>query len=115
MTLDEKGTIGMDEKLDLSVLVRVSDRLAPKVVSQSSVAKFLSGEKGWTALPLKVGGTVSKPSYGVDTSAVGKKAAQGIQKKIGEEIFKRLPQEQQPGTDQQKKPSPQDLLKGIFK
>lgn len=115
MTIDEKGTIGMDQKLDLSILVRVSDRLAPKVVSQSSIAKFLSGEKGWTALPLRVGGTISQPSYGVDTKAVGKKAAEGIQKRIGEEIFKRLPKEQQPGTDQQKKPSPRDLLEGLFK
>lgn len=115
MTIDEKGTIGMDEKLDLGVLVRVSDRLAPKVVSQSSVAKFLSGEKGWTALPLRVGGTISKPSYGVDTAAVGKKAAEGVRKRIGEEIFKRLPKEKQPETDQQKKPSPRDLLEGIFK
>lgn len=115
LTIDEKGTIGMDEKLDLGVLVRVSDRLAPKVVSQSPVAKFLSGEKGWTALPLRVGGTISKPSYGVDTKAVGKKAAEGIQKRIGEEIFKRLPKGKQPETDQQKKPTPRDLLEGIFK
>jgi len=115
MTIDEKGTIGMDEKLDLGILARVSDRLAPKVVSQSSIAKFLSGEKGWTALPLRVGGTISNPSYGVDTRAVGKKATEGIQKRIGEEIFKRVPKEQQPGGDQQKKPSPRDLLEGIFK
>jgi len=115
MAIDEKGTIGMDEKLDLGILVRVSDRLAPKVVSQSSIAKFLSGEKGWTALPLRVGGTISNPSYGVDTRAVGKKATEGIQKRIGEEIFKRLPKEQPSGTDQQKKPSARDLLEGIFK
>jgi len=114
MTIDEKGTIGMDEKLDLGILVRVSDRLAPKVVSQSSIAKFLSGDKGWTAVPLRVSGTVSNPSYGVDTSAVGTKAAEGIQKRIGEEIFKRLPKDQQTGTDQQKKPGTRDLFEGIF-
>lgn len=88
MTIDETGTVGMDEKLELGILVKVSDRLTPKLVRQSSIANFLSGEKGWTGLPLKVGGTISMPSYGVDTKAVGRKVKEGVQKKIGEELFK---------------------------
>jgi len=45
MSIDETGTIGLDEKLDLTILVKVSDRLAPKLVRQSSLAQFLSSEK----------------------------------------------------------------------
>jgi len=94
MTIDETGTVGMDEKLDLGILVKVSNRLAPKLVSQSSIASFLSGEKGWTSLPLRVGGTISRPWYGVDTRAVGRKVREGVQKKIGEELFKILLKDQ---------------------
>lgn len=117
MGMEQKGTIGLDEKLDLSVLVKVSDRLAPKVVSQSQVSKFLSGEKGWTSIPLRVGGTISQPSYGVDTKAIGGKVREGVQKRIGEELQRVLPkpQDKPSGADQQKKPSPRDLLKDIFK
>jgi len=124
LALDQTGTVGLDEKLDLGVVVKVSDRLAPKLVSQSAIARFLSSEKGWTSLPLRVGGTISQPSYGVDTRAVGKKAGEGIQKRLKEELFKRLPQgpaktpadgsKQPPETEPKKIPAPGDLLKDLF-
>ena len=116
LAIDEKGTIGLDETLDLGVLVKVSDRLSPRVVSQSQVSRFLSGEKGWTSVPLRVSGTISNPSYGVDTKAVGGKIREGVQKRIGEEIQKIFPkdqQTQQPGTEREK-PGARDLLEGIF-
>jgi uncharacterized protein involved in outer membrane biogenesis len=116
MTIDETGTVGMDERLDLGILVKVSDRLAPKLVSQSSIAGLLSGEKGWTGLPLRVGGTISKPSYGVDTRALGGKVREGLQKKIKEEILNILPKDQKTrsGTEQKKSSRPGDLIKGLF-
>jgi uncharacterized protein involved in outer membrane biogenesis len=116
MMIDEKGTVGMDEKIDLGILVKVSDRLAPALVSQSSIANFLSGEKGWTSVPLRVKGTISKPSYGIDTKAVGRKVSEGIQKKAGEELRKILLKDQKKssGTEQNKSSSPGDLIRDIF-
>ncbi|MGA2782506.1 MAG: AsmA family protein [Smithella sp.] len=116
MSIEETGTVGMDEKLDLGILVKVSDRLAPKLVSQSSIATFLSSEKGWTSLPLRVGGTISKPSYGVDTRVVGRKVKEGLQKKVGEELQKiLLKDKKQPSTTEQKKsPSPADRLRELL-
>jgi hypothetical protein len=107
----------------MSLLVKVSDALSPQIVSQSEIARFLSEEKGWTTVPLKLGGTIAKPSYGIDTAAVGKKATEKIQKKVGEELFKALSgekgrksEEQPEGTPQKKKGgSAEDLLKGFFK
>lgn len=116
MMIDEKGTIGMDEKLDLGVLVKVSDRLAPKLVSQSSVANFLSGEKGWTSVPLKVEGTLSKPSYGIDTKAVGRKVAEGLQKKAGEELRHILQKDRKPSVagEEGKSSNGKRLIRDIF-
>ncbi len=116
MMIDEKGTIGMDQKLDLGVLVKVSDRLAPGVLSQSSVANFLSGEKGWTSVPLKVGGTISKPSYGIDTKAVGKKVTEGLQKRAGEELRNILLKDRKPSAtgEEDKNASPKNLIRDIF-
>ena len=116
LILDEKGTIGMDERLDLGVLVKASEKLSPKLLSQASVSQFLSDEKGWSVIPLKVGGTITNPSYGVDMQYVGKR----LQKKAGEEIFKALSgdSEKKSGEEPQKKKkktTPEDLLKGFFR
>lgn len=119
LAIDETGTIGMDQKLNMGLLVKVSDRLAPKLLAQGGIARFLSEEKGWTAVPLKLTGTIGRPSYGVNTRAIGKRAGQAIQKKVGEEIFKALSGEkkqgQQPAGTKKKSESPEDLLKGFFK
>jgi hypothetical protein len=116
LILHETGTIGMDESLDLAVLVKVSERLTPRLARSPSVSGFLTDEKGWTGVPLRVGGTLSKPSYGIDTKAVGRKVRESLQKKIGEELFKRLPgtQGKPSGTDQERGSDPGDFLKGLF-
>ncbi len=116
LILDEKGTIGMDERLDLAILAKASEKLSPKMLSQSSISQFLSEEKGWTVIPLKVGGTVTNPSYGIDMQYVGKR----LQKKAGEEIFKALSGDsgKKSGEEPQKKKkgtTPDDLLKGFFR
>ena len=119
LEMEEAGTIGMDQKLNMGVLVKVSDRLSPNLLAQSGISQFISEEKGWTTIPLKLTGTIAKPSYGVDTQAIGKKATQAIQKKAEEEILKTLSgekkQEQQPTGTQKKSTSPEDLLKGLFR
>jgi AsmA protein len=107
----------------MSLLVKVSDALAPKIVSQSGISQFLSEEKGWTTVPLRLGGTMAKPSYGIDTKTVGKQATKKLEKKMGEELMKALSGEKekksvgkQAGTQEEKKGgSPEDLLKGLFK
>ena len=38
LIMDEKGIIGMDQRLDLGVMVKASDRLSPKLLSQSAVS-----------------------------------------------------------------------------
>jgi AsmA protein len=123
LVVNETGIIGLDQKLDMSLLVKVSDALSPKIVSQSGISQFLSGEEGWTTVPLRLGGTISKPSYGIDTKTVGKQATEKLQKKMGEELLKALsgekekkPGEQPADTQKEKKGgSPEGLLKRLFK
>lgn len=123
LVVNETGTIGLDQRLDMSLLAKVSDALAPKIVSQSGISQFLSEEKGWTTVPLRLGGTIAKPSYGVDTRAAGKQATEKLKKKATEELFKALSggkdkkSGEQPAGTQKKKDgsSAEDLLKGLFK
>ena len=116
MMIDQTGTVGMDEKLDLGIVAKVSAKLAPKLVSQSSIAGFITDDKGWTGVPLRVGGTISKPSYGIDTQAVGRKIGEGIQKKAGEELRRILlpDQDQSSQTQKGKSTDAVDRLRGLF-
>ena len=90
LILDEKGTIGFDESLDIGIVAKVSEKYTPRLVSQSAISHFLFKEKGWTSVPLRVSGTISKPFYTIDPKAVGKRAVENIPKKIGEGLFKGL-------------------------
>lgn len=116
MLIDQTGTIGLDEKLDLGIVAKVSGKLAPKLVSQSAIAGFITDDKGWTGVPLRVGGTISKPSYGVDTEAVGRQIGKGLQKKAGEELRRiLLPNQDQPSKTQgEKSTDAVDRLRGLF-
>jgi len=122
LAMDESGTVGMDQRLNMGILVKVSDKLSPSLLAQSGISQFLSEEKGWTTVPLKLTGTIVRPSYGVDTQAIGKT----IRKRAGEEIFKALSGEkkksseqpakgEQPSGTKKKGSSPEDLLKRFFK
>lgn len=119
LAMDETGTIGMNQDLNMAVLVKVSDKLSPGLLKQSGISRFISEEKGWTEVPLKLTGTISKPSYGVDTRALAGQATRKIRKRAEEEIFKAISggkkKEKQPSGAEKKGTSPEDLLKGFFK
>jgi len=120
LILDEKGTIGMDERIDLGIKVKASEKLAPKMLRQSSIAQFLSEEQGWTNIPLRVSGTITKPSYSVDMQYVGKKAAEKLRKKVEEELIKVLSgdkdkKDKARSHEQKKGSSSEEFLKGIFR
>jgi AsmA protein len=116
MMIDQTGTIGLDEKLDLGIVAKVSAKLAPKMVSQSAMAGFITDDQGWTGVPLRVGGTISKPSYGIDTQAVGRKLGEGLQKKAGEALRKILQpdQDQSSKTQKEKSTDTVERLRGLF-
>lgn len=87
-----KGTIGLDGGLDLALDLRLSPGLAKKIDKKGSVSKFLSDNTGWRLVPLKIGGTLSAPSFSLDTAAVKqqvkKKAVRMIEDKIQKKLFK---------------------------
>ena len=120
LILDEKGTVSMNEQLDIGLLVKASEKLSPRMLSQSSIAQFLSGEKGWTTIPLRISGTITNPSYSVDMKYAGKKATEKLQKKAEEELFRALSGDKQkkekaPSQEKKKGGGTEDLLKDLFK
>ncbi|BCS53891.1 AsmA family protein [Geobacter sp. SVR] len=111
--ITQKGTAGLDGSLDLSLVTRLSPQLTGRV-AQGDIKRFLTDDKGWGLLPLKVGGTASSPRFGIDASVAGQqlktRAREKLQQTIEEKFLKK--QEGEP-----KRPEQELLekgLKGIF-
>ena len=115
--LTPTGIVGFDKSLDMSLLTRISPELTGKVARGNiggNIGQFLTDEKGWGVLPVKVVGTTSAPKFRLDTSMVGgqlkTKAREKLQQTIEQKLMKR--KEGEPKTPEQ------DLmergLKGIF-
>lgn len=113
------GTVGMDRTLDLAMDLKLSPQLAGKLPEK--IRAYTTDEEGWASIPLRIRGTAGKPSVGLDTKAAGEKIKEGVKKKLKEkaveELEKRLKPSEGPSdgpSDEQKKSSPEDLIRGIF-
>ncbi len=114
------GTVGLDGSLDLSLDARLSPEYAGRLDDSGAVTRFIKDDQGWAQLPLKVGGSLSDPHFGFDTSAVQQqlkeKAGQEIKKKLQEKIFDQSSPQEGEGKDQGEpaKKMLNETLKGIL-
>lgn len=114
--MNPSGTIGLDNSMNLAFDFKMSPQLTKKVTLNSSIAAYIKDDKGWGTIPLKLSGTFSNPSYGVDIERAGKRV---IEKKGRELLDKFLDKQKDKKTDENKdqpesKPVEQ-LFKGLFK
>ncbi|HET6516584.1 MAG TPA: AsmA family protein [Thermodesulfovibrionales bacterium] len=109
--MNPAGTVLFDEQLDMLTDVKISPELASKLPT-AKITGYLKDEKGWDVIPLKIKGTVEKPSVSLNQAAFGKQIERGIQKEIERRLFHGTPgsKGEQPSKDK----GTQDLLKGIF-
>ncbi|MBT1072902.1 AsmA family protein [Pelotalea chapellei] len=115
--LTPTGTVGLDKSLDMSLVTRISPELTGKVARGNiggNIGQFLTDEKGWGVLPVKVGGTTSAPKFRLDASMVGgqlrTKAREKLQQTIEQKLMKR--KEGEPKAPEQE--LIERGLKGIF-
>ncbi len=111
LRINPAGNIDFDERIDLTMDLMLSPSLTAKLPARN-ISGYLTDEKGWALIPLKIGGTIEKPSVKLNPAAMGGQIQKGIQGEMERRLFK-TPQkkgEQQPS----KETKPQDLLKGIF-
>lgn len=109
LTMDPKGDIGLDETLNLAFDLKMSPQLSKKAMG-SEIAQYICNVDDWSLVPLKVKGTLSKPSYSVDIAKVGK----CVIKKEADKFINKLIDKQGGGAGTELEPI-KDLLKGLFK
>ncbi len=104
------GTIGFDQRLNLTVNLNLSPDLSQKVASLSPVAKFAMKE-GRLSLPLTITGTAQAPSYGLDMMKMSGKVQEQVRKTVEEAVGGLFKGTTKP---QDLKQQGQDLLKGLL-
>lgn len=117
LSMDPKGTIGLDESLDLAFDLRLSPRLTDKAMS-SKITQYIKSSEGWGTVPLIVAGTLSDPKYRVDVAKVGKQVIEKKVDKLIDKLLNKKTDEQQPATQppqEQKPDAVKELFKGLFK
>lgn len=104
------GTIGFDQRLNLTVNLNLSQDLSQKIAGASPVAK-LALKEGRLSLPLIITGTAQAPSYGLDLKGMTGKVQEQVQKKVEEAVGGLLKGTTKP---QDLKQQGRDLLKGLM-
>ncbi|TKS58913.1 MAG: hypothetical protein EWM72_02565 [Nitrospira sp.] len=104
------GTIGFDQRLNLTVNLNLSQDLSQKIAGSSPVAK-LALKEGRLSLPLIITGTAQAPSYGLDMKEMTGKVQEQVQKKVEEAVGGLLKGTTKP---QDLKQQGRDLLKGLM-
>lgn len=110
-----RGDVGLDGTLDLALDLRLSPDLTKKLDSNGRFAQLLVDADGWGQVPLKIKGSLTRPSFALDSSvikgALKKKAEQKLQETLQEKLFgKDVPAEEDDPQDKEKK-----LLEGVIK
>ena len=89
LDINGKGSIGLDQSLGMDVGVVLSEAVSADMVAKTPKLKTLANAKGELALDLRVGGTLQKPSIGLDSKML-KRAAEDTLKKKGGDILRKF-------------------------
>jgi type II secretion system protein N len=81
-----QGQVGLDGSLNLPIMLQLSPKLSEKLRSRVKLARYLETKEGWTIVPLKLTGTLSRPLPILDTSSV----KEGLEKSLKDEASKGL-------------------------
>jgi hypothetical protein len=103
-----KGVVDFEKRLDIPTELKLSPSLTGSLKGRLAGLKFLEDEQGWKVIPLRIKGTIDKPSVNLDEEALGKQLGRGLQKEIEKRLFERTPKESG-------KPSTKTKSKGVLK
>jgi hypothetical protein len=84
-----KGSVGLDQTIAMDVGVVLSQAVSADMVAKTSSLSRLQNQAGQLALDVKVGGTLQKPSIGLDPKML-KRAVEDTLKKKGADALRRF-------------------------
>ncbi|MBM4277172.1 MAG: AsmA family protein [Deltaproteobacteria bacterium] len=87
--LSPKGYMGFDQKMDIPVGLKVAPELSKSLSKEVAKTKFMTDEKGWTVIPLKIKGTTEKPDVNIDTERLVKQIVPELTRDIEKRLFQK--------------------------
>lgn len=87
--LSPKGTLGFDQKLDIPAELKISPELSKSLSKELTKWKFMTDEKGWMVIPLKIKGTTEKPDVNIDTERLVKQIVPDLTRDIEKRLFQK--------------------------
>lgn len=118
LRLAPQGNVGLDGTLNLGLDLRLSPDLTEKLDGSGRFAQLLVDADGWGQVPLKVKGSVARPSFTLDTAfikgALKEKAGEKLQKTLEEKIFGKEPPGEQEDSREEEKKLLEGVIKGLF-
>ncbi|GEM_PF-2881594 len=85
--LKARGTVGLDQRLDLQGEMILSEDLS-RMVHEGGLAGMLFIKEGRLNVPLRVKGMLDKPSVTVDAKTIEKESVKKLKKKLFEQLIK---------------------------
>jgi len=89
LDMSGRGSIGLDQTLAMDVGVVLSQGVSADMAAKTAKLKSFMNDRGELALDLKVGGSLQKPSIGLDSKML-KRAAEDAIKKKGSDVLRHL-------------------------
>ncbi len=87
ITLNPSGTVGFNKAIDIVTDLKVAPSLAGRIIT-GRITRYVTDEKGWTVIPLRITGTTDKPSVGLNQAAVTRQIEKGAVQEIRKRLFK---------------------------
>ena len=104
------GTIGFDQRLNLTVNLKLSQDVSQKIANASPIAK-LAMKEGRLSLPLMITGTAQAPSYGLNMKGLTGRVQEQVRKNVEDAVGGLLKGTTKP---EDLKQQGRDLLKGLL-
>lgn len=115
LRLAPRGDVGLDGTLDVGLDLRLSPDLTEKLGSSGRFSQLLVDADGWGQVPLKVKGSVSRPSFALDSAVLKSALKQKAQQKLQETLQEKLLGDEEPTGQADPHEKEKKLLEGVIK
>ncbi|MDT8420387.1 MAG: AsmA family protein [Desulfuromonadales bacterium] len=88
--LSSSGTVELNGPLDLQLETRLAPDMLRGFSADSPVSRAFTDADGWGVLPLKIGGTISDPTFRLSSAGLKSQAKEQVKQKVQETLQEKL-------------------------
>lgn len=118
LRLAPRGDVGLDGSINLALDLRLSPDLTEKLDTSGRFAQLLVDTDGWGQVPLKIKGSLARPSFALDSAvikgALKNKAQQKLQETLEKKIFRKEESADEVDPREKEKKLLEGVIKGLF-